>query len=255
MQTDEKFRRFFLDEDLDVEKLLIFNLKLYHYLCHVLRVKEKNKIIIFNQEKEVLFSIEEISKKYITLFKDKILRLTKNLKYVFNNVIFLIPIIKLDRFLSSVDMLVQMEILNIQPTFFSRSQYNYVNEKKVYSRIVASVEQSNGMRIPRLLQSKKLLDCLLILREEDILIYANHNFIQEISFTLIKKLNNILKDGLPDKKLFLLVGPEGGFSDEEICLLQSKNNCHSIMLTNTILRSETACVVLLSKILFLLQTS
>ncbi|MAR79034.1 MAG: 16S rRNA (uracil(1498)-N(3))-methyltransferase, partial [Rhodospirillaceae bacterium] len=44
-----------------------------------------------------------------------------------------------------------------------------------------------------------------------------------------------------------LVGPEGGYSPEEIEMLSKHSNSKSISLGNLTLRSETAAIVMLSR--------
>ncbi|MDE6473087.1 MAG: RNA methyltransferase, partial [Ureaplasma sp.] len=48
------------------------------------------------------------------------------------------------------------------------------------------------------------------------------------------------------KKIALIVGPEGGFTNDEIIQLQNFKNLKLISLTKTILRSETASLYALS---------
>ena len=48
------------------------------------------------------------------------------------------------------------------------------------------------------------------------------------------------------KKVALLIGPEGGFSDTERDLLRTKKNVLPVSLGNRILRAETAAVVALT---------
>ena len=48
------------------------------------------------------------------------------------------------------------------------------------------------------------------------------------------------------KKVAILVGPEGGFSDSERNLLRTKKNVLPVSLGNRILRAETAAVVALT---------
>ncbi|MBN0919311.1 16S rRNA (uracil(1498)-N(3))-methyltransferase [[Mycoplasma] gypis] len=50
----------------------------------------------------------------------------------------------------------------------------------------------------------------------------------------------------PSDSLFV-IGPEGGFSDNEVSLAQ-KNNFNIIKLTKTILRAETACLYVIARI-------
>lgn len=65
-------------------------------------------------------------------------------------------------------------------------------------------------------------------------------------FIAHEKNNEQIKPTFSTNSLFL-VGPEGGFSDEEIAYAQ-KNNCQIVNLGKRILRAETASLFLLARI-------
>ena len=56
-----------------------------------------------------------------------------------------------------------------------------------------------------------------------------------------------------DKTISVFIGPEGGFSEEEVNLLVNKSSCQLISLGKRILRTETAAMYALSVIGFLLE--
>ena len=62
--------------------------------------------------------------------------------------------------------------------------------------------------------------------------------------------------GMPDDlaRLAVLVGPEGGFTDEEVALFLGGGKSASVSLGSRILRTETAALVALSQILFARDT-
>jgi 16S rRNA (uracil1498-N3)-methyltransferase len=64
-------------------------------------------------------------------------------------------------------------------------------------------------------------------------------------------LKSILRSNLqpPDSKILIVIGPEGGFSHEEILLAQ-KAGFTSVSLGKRILRTETAAIVLLANIMY-----
>ena len=48
------------------------------------------------------------------------------------------------------------------------------------------------------------------------------------------------------KPVIVLIGPEGGFSERERCMLSAKDFVHSVSLGPRILRADTAAVVALT---------
>jgi 16S rRNA (uracil1498-N3)-methyltransferase len=61
----------------------------------------------------------------------------------------------------------------------------------------------------------------------------------------LKTDNKLKKELFTNNSICILIGPEGGFSDEEINLA-GKNNIKEITLGNNRLRSETAAIYLIS---------
>ena len=61
----------------------------------------------------------------------------------------------------------------------------------------------------------------------------------------LKTDNKLKKELFTNNSICILIGPEGGFSDEEINLAR-ENNIKEITLGNNRLRSETAAIYLIS---------
>ena len=61
----------------------------------------------------------------------------------------------------------------------------------------------------------------------------------------LKTDNKLRKELFTNNSICILIGPEGGFSDEEINLAR-ENNIKEITLGNNRLRSETAAIYLIS---------
>ncbi len=59
-------------------------------------------------------------------------------------------------------------------------------------------------------------------------------------------LLNALTDTAPEAKHGFLIGPEGGFSDEELTFVDEQSFCCRVDLGRRILRAETAALYVLS---------
>lgn len=77
----------------------------------------------------------------------------------------------------------------------------------------------------------------------EILKKSEHFWVKLIAFEKEKSNVNFPE---ANKKTILMIGPEGGFSDEEV-ILAKKFGFQSISLGKRILRSETAAIFLLAK--------
>lgn len=119
---------------------------------------------------------------------------------------------------------------------------NYIkNKQDRYNKIIKSAcEQSKNDNIPTLTFLNELNNLNLHNYDLKLVCY------EEASLTSISLINDVLKA----KKILAIIGPEGGFSKEEIKECESKGFL-TISLGKNILRCETAPIYLASVINFL----
>ena len=136
----------------------------------------------------------------------------------------------------------ELGISQIALVIFSRSQpKNIILDNRIQNIILSSAKQSGRQKLPIFSGNKKFndlltefsqLDCLIVPYEnEDKALLANE--IETIDFTNLKNIG-------------LLVGPEGGFTNQEIDIIKMMTNVKLVQLTKTILRSDTASFFTLS---------
>ena len=123
-----------------------------------------------------------------------------------------------------------------------------INEKKSLSKIErynkiskSAAEQSKRHIIPEVLKPKDFIN-LEILKNENVfnlLFYENENDITKTRKVLDKIKNT--KDAIVN----IFVGPEGGWTDEEVKFAK-ENNFYILTLGSRILRTETAAITALS---------
>lgn len=70
--------------------------------------------------------------------------------------------------------------------------------------------------------------------------------------TLSASIPHVLSSNQPISSVMLIVGPEGGFTDEEVDVAEG-HGCHSVSLGRRRLRSETAALVGLSQIVSIVE--
>ena len=139
------------------------------------------------------------------------------------------PIKRLDDLLN---MATQMGVGFLQPVIMARTVAHHTNWERMKKIVVEAAEQSNRNSIPIILPVKKFneLDLTNVVFADERTAYTDtHN------------------DKPIDSKT-VMIGPEGGFSDEEFNALDSAG-AHSLSLGKTILRAEVASVVALTKVL------
>jgi 16S rRNA (uracil1498-N3)-methyltransferase len=209
-----------------------------HYIKNVLRLKINDMFKIFNEKNgEFIVKILTINKNHIIV---KILDLLREKEKNNINITLGLSIIKMDKMILAISMATQLGVNNIVPIISSRSQFKIINETRINKVIIESTEQSNRITPPRLLPIIPLCK-YRDTYSNDLILYANehHN---------IKNQSNINNS----KNITVIIGPEGGFTDEELEIMSSWSESISINLGEYILRSETAVATAISYAKFLL---
>lgn len=206
---------------------IIFNHHDIHHIVKVLR-KKQNDIIDCTDFVSNLYKTKIVS---ISPFIVEVIEINPitNHPYEIN---FYLGVIKKPNFELAIKMLNELNIKEITPVYFDYSQKNIILD---YDRLYRIIEESSKQckrMIPIKINKSINFDELLNQIKNGNNFYANE-----------KEESKSLKDFSflePFQKLNLIVGPEGGFSEKENNLL--KSNSHSIKLTNSILRAETAAI-------------
>ena len=146
---------------------------------------------------------------------------------------------------------VELGVKKFVPTFMDRTVVSGIDKykKKIERYNTIAMEAAKQCRrgiIPVVTDPVKFNSVLEELSEFDIVLFPYEN---ENNFTIKDYLSN-LKD--KPKKIAIIVGPEGGFSDNEVNSLKEKN-IYSVTLGNTILRTETAGMAAVAMTMYQLE--
>ena len=106
-----------------------------------------------------------------------------------------------------------------------------------------AAKQSGRDLIPKINSVTNMKNICNMLADYDIVLVPYEN---EKNTTLKEVLSKLPKK---DLKIATIIGPEGGFEEEEIKILE-KNNCKIVTLGNRILRTETVAIAMTSVILY-----
>ncbi|MBT4159988.1 MAG: 16S rRNA (uracil(1498)-N(3))-methyltransferase [Gammaproteobacteria bacterium] len=216
----------------------IFNLPpdAVHHLIHVLRLAVGDEVIIFNGAGgEHHCRIESISKKTASLFPEQFSPVNRNSDL---HIHLGLCILKKDAMDRALTKSVELGVTAITPLI---SEHSTVARKIIYDRIshwqqvVISACEQCGLNIPPHLHEPAQLSDWISQTESDLKLVATQ-----------------FGESLPTERssqnsVCLLVGPEGGFSDDET---DSASNAGfiSVKFGNRILRAETAPLVAISVI-------
>ena len=131
-----------------------------------------------------------------------------------------------------------MGIKNIFPTAFQRTVIKKINIDKFENYSIGAAQQCGRTSIPNIRTLEKIEKRLELLAHSNILMFDENLKGSEIKDF---KFNDSNKD------IIVIIGPEGGFVEEERSLI-SKNsmNFSNIRMGQNILKSDTAVIAALS---------
>ncbi|MBE6451874.1 MAG: 16S rRNA (uracil(1498)-N(3))-methyltransferase [Alphaproteobacteria bacterium] len=227
--------RIYVAEDLKPKTSLVLKEEQSHYLCNVMRLKEGDCLRCFNGVSgEFMAKIKRIHKKQTEIDIGQQIRMF----YSCPDIWVLFSPLKKDRTDFLIEKSVELGVSALIPVITNYGITDKVKTDRLQSQIIEASEQCERLDIPKLESTRRLDD---ILKNWD----SNRRL-----FFLDERGNGIAcKDAftsLTGDKAALLIGPEGGFSNQEAELLYSLPYVTAVSLGPRILRAETACVAALS---------
>ncbi len=206
-----------------------------HHVISVLRLKENDQLTLTDGQGTIYEAIiDKANKKAV---KGKIL----NKEYIKQDRNFkihlLLPLIKNNRFKIALEKSVELGVDELTPIRFDKSVKSSINHDKLLSSIHSACKQSMRAYFPKLnklknfteLQDNQSVNIVCLINSEK---------------TIVDQLDTIKNKSI-NKKINLIVGPEGDFSENEKKIINEKNFI-KVNLGRTILRTETAIVSLIS---------
>ncbi len=279
MTRDMTLHRFFIDPNNIQNGQVLLPEEISHQITQVLRLKQSDQIIVLdNTDKEYLCTLTKINKKHS---EARIAKTMDNENEPQIKVHLYQSLITRDNFELVLQKSVELGVSEITPIQTERSQYgiSWADEKKErWQKIIKeAAEQSERGRLPILnqplnyeaaIKEVSQIGEILIAWEKDHLtpslrgvhpmpprsgkypwgtkqsqstLEINHS--KELTSELLRLLRSARNDGVS-----IFIGPEGGFTEDEI-EFAAKQGARTISLGKRILRSETASIALLAKIL------
>ena len=203
----------------------------HHYIKNVMRMKEGDQLRLFNAEQgEFLFEIEALGKNKTKVSKREKLKEAEELA---RKIILAAPILEKTRMRWMLEKATELGMTHYQPIKTERSELTKFNEEKSLAHMIEAAEQCERLDIPEILPIKtvqQLSGTVLVASERD-------------------ENTQILKDYTLKSDVTLLIGPPGGVTEEEKNYFLEKENFTAVSLGKNILRTETAALSILIKLL------
>ncbi|MFQ6729504.1 MAG: RsmE family RNA methyltransferase [Alphaproteobacteria bacterium] len=211
--------RIFVGENIDCGMVIPVDHSVSHYLTRVMRTKD---CLVFGNGNEYNAVLSDDGKVLTIGTQTTHLDPSNNIRLLFA------PIKRTDDLLN---MATQMGVAEFLPVITARTNANHINWERMQKIVIEASEQSNRNSVPKILSPIKFSELDL----SDI-VFADER-------AAYGKEMDVVKDNINA----VLVGPEGGFSEEEFNALDNAG-ARGISLGKTILRAELAASIAIAKV-------
>ncbi len=206
-----------------------------HYLRNVMRVKPQDHLLLFNgRDGEWHAEILEIKKKYIDL------RVTRKMREqdVVPDVWLCFAPVKNVRLDFIVQKATELGVAVLQPVMTERTVVRHIRVDKMHLNAIEAAEQCERLDVPECREPLSLQQVLANWDESRALIHCDETGQGEMILSALELSGN--------RKAAILIGPEGGFSPQEIADIQQCKQAVPVSLGGRILRADTAALAALS---------
>jgi 16S rRNA (uracil1498-N3)-methyltransferase len=205
-----------------------------HYLAHVLRVRPGDAVAVFNAAHgEWLAYVTEVARKAVRLRLERMtsqVRPPPDIDYVFAP-------LKHARLDYMVQKATELGVRRLRPVMTARTIAERVNLPRMRANAIEAAEQCNLVFVPEVLEPQPLAQIVAGWDAGRRLIHCDETAAGTNPLAALKGLV---------QPCAVLVGPEGGFTDDERALLRRQNFVTAISLGPRILRADTVAIAALA---------
>lgn len=231
-----KIHRFYIPhiEILAQNIIVSHETNLIHQLKNVFRYKPGQIVHIFNQTVgEIEVEIITLNKKDMSFRLNKHTEQAQNCKGQYREVVLYMSIIKNSNFDLVIEKAAELGVSKIVPVISGRTIKNKLNYDRLNKIIIEAIEQSGRIKLMRLEDTYDLKSAIELAQNDSDTIYFG---------SLDVDNNDKFNKDNSNKKISIFIGPEGGYSNEEIALFREKKTT-PLRLGDYVLRAETAAIV------------
>lgn len=235
MRANYRMQRLYIEDDLAPETPVEAAPQAAHYLTHVVRLKEGDEVLAFNgRDGEWKARLKPEGKKRVLLVPVEETRpqpAPSDLVYCFAP-------LKQGRLDYMVQKAVEMGAGVLQPVVTQHTQVPKLNTDKIKANAIEAAEQCGVLSIPECRDAVRFDRFIDQWDPSRRLIFCDEGHESDDPLSILQGLK-------PQSKpwtMGLLIGPEGGFSEEERQLLHRLPFVTAIPLGPRILRADTAAV-------------
>ncbi|WP_112663295.1 16S rRNA (uracil(1498)-N(3))-methyltransferase [Microvirga flavescens] len=208
-----------------------------NYLLNVLRLRSDDRVLVFNgRDGEWLTSVAVEGRKAADLVcveRTREQTPRPDLTYLFAP-------LKHARLDYMVQKAVEMGAGVLQPVLTQRTQSTRVNLDRMRANAIEAAEQCGILSIPDIREEESFAKALDALEPGRLVIFCDEDA------AIANPAEALAAAGNRGEGLAVVVGPEGGFTDQERAIVSTRQRCVRISLGPRILRADTAAVAALA---------
>ncbi len=226
-------QQYFTSSKIEINSLILLDKKQSHHIKNVMRMKKDDNILISDQSKVYLCRLNEVND-HVTAYAYQEVVNDSELPFAIN---LYLSLIKQDKWEWAIQKACELGVSRIIPLITQhcvvKANENINKKLDRYNKIaLEACEQAQRLKLVEISMPIKLMDLSLASNDINIVAYEKEKD-THISLYHFNKNTN------------LIIGPEGGFSEEEINHL-TKLGIKSVSLGKRIYRAETAALYALS---------
>jgi 16S rRNA (uracil1498-N3)-methyltransferase len=236
---DFRSPRLYIDQPFQPGAVLALESTQTHYLTTVLRLKSGEGVLVFNgRDGEWYGRLESGSKRSATLVLTQCTRpqtAATDLHYLFAP-------LKRSRLDYVVQKAVELGASRLQPVLTQHTQAERVNTTRMRANAIEAAEQCGILNLPDVCEPLALASALTDLEASRILVFCD----EDAPITDPVAALAAVGRSTTTPALAVLIGPEGGFAEDERAALLKREPTIRLALGPRILRADTAAVAALA---------
>lgn len=228
--------RLFVEQKLSSKANIDLNYEQSHYISKVMHSHVKQQILVFNEEDgEWLTEIIKIAPKKVTLYIEKQTILPQKKDY---EVILCFALLKNKGSNVIVQKASELGVTLLQPIITERTNVHKINQVRLKKIAIEASEQCERVDIANIKEPMSINNLVNTWNQDIPIIMADES---GKSPPITEKLREI-----KSKSFAIMIGPEGGFTDNERSMLISKEFVIPVDMGKRIMRADTAAIAALS---------
>lgn len=232
---DKTSERLFVECPLQAGTMAVLSADQVHYLANVMRAKAGDRLLLFNgRDGEWLAELQTAGKKSMTAAVIEQTRPQLNGP----DITYLFAPLKRARLDYMVQKATELGVARLSPVITRRTVAERVNVLRMRANAIEAAEQCGVLRVPEVDEPQDLSKVMAKWPSGRTLVFADEAAPVSSPVAALEAAKGL--------RLAVLVGPEGGFDDDERRMISAVPGSIAISLGPRVMRADTAAVAALA---------